>query len=750
MAVTPTTSGYVLNSSSASFVLTATLATTDTHLVVFIGAAGSSGHATFGVNTVTAGGNNMLRAYASPWENPLGGGDWYVLTSPPSGTVVMTCTRQAGGYAPVIAAYQAFSGGDIQTTGVWDRLTCTSTTSAAYVRVATITSETDGYTISALGATTSFAQASTRSLYQTQTIIVDDADGRALVLGVRAGAASVEHAWDLDADASSRLAYAWYGSIAPMTTGGGGGADGEPATAATWAAIQLESAFVGATINADMITRYTSLYQDMTDNDYSTFTSEAEVIAYIVEMVNRWRANVQLNADVLTRTAILLGQLNAYTPSTDGGGGGGDETDWSEEGPNAPGGLTFPNSEYLGADMPQLNRYSGGAVDEYGMSGLISQSYAMQTVAAADSPSGSALRINFPSITGTYGGWWGSSDWGGAAPARMSMCLGLADSGRKPKTLYVHMWRRYSANWTQANAVVATQTIYDVGTSTSGTSATQIVDSTKSWITNEHVGRFVRYGAGQRGIRIASNNGTTLLFADGHNIGGDYTGVTFQIVTTGSAGSVGSNAGTKGPFWPRMKADFSWSGEDPKSGTYATNDNHFAGGWDNPDSGTGNDATGEGWSPQVQMQNNVCWDGVSLSGGYPIWTGSNFGAHPSKTRTADQNVLIKEEFILQMNTPGEANGKFRYYRDGVLVTSSDTVPYAQEFYRAASINAAMVPTVGGSPRNDAPLTVDDVYWDYAFCDMTYGGGLRVPVDDMYHEYLAWSFGVSDEYLLGAP
>jgi len=423
-------------------------------------------------------------------------------------------------------------------------------------------------------------------------------------------------------------------------------------------------------------------------------------------------------------------------------------------GPNAPNGLTTPYQSWLGDVLPTSYQFTGGAVDAYGFTTLHSYLYAANIVADPTSPSGFCMRIKFPDIDGPDGGYWPGVDFGGAGPMKLTVG-GLGASGRRPKVLYIHMWRRYSPNWSQAGEYSATNTIVDSGTSKTGTTLTQLVDTAKSWTVNEHVGRFIRFAANsERGVKIESNTATTLVLETGKKLTGTLVGTNYYICTVAHSGTIGSNAGTKPAFFALHTATYTWAGTDPKSGTRQSYDNPYIGGGTYNVTGGGGAIT-EGLTYNFANQNAKVWDGVTVDGsGYPVWsTTAGYGIYPNPRSinaivgTGSEGVLLKEEFILQLNDVGSDNGKYRAYVGGVLVETADNVRYVEPYYSAFSLGASYIPTIGGSPR-DVGLTPSDPYFTTLNTDLTHGGGSRVPVGrDMYQDWIALCIGLSDVNLI---
>lgn len=436
------------------------------------------------------------------------------------------------------------------------------------------------------------------------------------------------------------------------------------------------------------------------------------------------------------RTVFMRGSSGLYTPN------------WNPLGPDAPGGLTVV-SNFQGDMDPQRNQYSGGGLNANRMGGLRTQMYCYKIVPSSWTPSGFMLRLLFPNVDGPDAGRaWTETDFGGQAAARMAICGSLGSF--RFKTLYVHSWRYLSPNFTQANAKNGIETVHFSGTSSVGTTASQCVCTGAGWSTNEHQGRFLRLGTSGRGAKIASNTSDTVLFADGDQIGGDLTGQTVNIFTVASTGAAGSNAGTKGPFFLNIGAQLDWAGTDPQSADKETYDNHYVGGYHNPGAPSA-PATGEGISMPVSMQNNKTWDGVEVDGGgYPVWRsagggGGNFGAYPGQVVIPGmEGQVLKEQFILQIGTPGGNDGKYRYYLDGVLTASDDDVPFVEPWYSAQSMN--MMPNIGGLDR-DVALTPTDPYWNGLDDDRTYGGGLRCPTQDMYQDLGTFAVAGSTSFLI---
>lgn len=415
--------------------------------------------------------------------------------------------------------------------------------------------------------------------------------------------------------------------------------------------------------------------------------------------------------------------------------------DWSPLGTNAPPGLTLLYT-FDGSTKPAGSYFTGGTANASGMLGLVAQMYALETVDEPLNPTNSAkaLRTHYRGTDGGLGPVsWYAEGVAGLSPARFNLAVALSGSGRKPLSLYVHALRRYSANWSEANARQATVTVHASGTSTTGTTRTMIRDAGKAFVPGEHVGKCVRYGGtSSRSIPIASWSGTDIFLPPGFEIGGDLTGLPYQIVSMVASGSTSSNAGTKGLFWPRQKGRLVFSVTDAVQSLY---DNHYSGGWVNPNPNTAG-ASGEGLVGNISLQSGWVWNGS-------VWTSNNSPFFPDNTPVAPAiytpGAIFEEEHVLVQNTIGDANGKVRWWLDGTLRKQSDVVPFTRQYYKAGGAGA-LNGAFAGYPQ-DSLVELLEGYFDYLYYDPTRGGGLFMPTVDMHTDLLALAVAVSDARLL---
>jgi len=411
-------------------------------------------------------------------------------------------------------------------------------------------------------------------------------------------------------------------------------------------------------------------------------------------------------------------------------------------GPNAPNGLETPFPIFYGDELPARGPTFPVTNNQYGMGNTYDQQqYAYSLVADPENEeTGTVLRF-------THHGWandravcgasFPPNIFGGQSPGSGYLRSDIDDQNWQ--TLYVRAIRRFSPNFTiiDGNDRTMVGSILDSGTMTSGTTVSVINDSTKSWTVNQWAGKWLRntstLGAVGKGWPIASNTATSITFVSPYRtnyaLGAGQVYIIYDIADTGAA--VGQNTGVKGFFWPKIygRRTYANVAATPPSvdsvGSLA--DNHFIGGFTTD---FGDPTLTEGIDGEFHYQGAQRWDGSTVDGnGYPVWTAGRATSTPFAPCTGFVvGEIIDEEWELVLNTPGVANGIYRYWLNGVLQRSATDKIYAEAYVSANQ--AQITVTVGGVSRNVA-LAVSEVKWGYMWQSFDYGGGLKMPEDTIY-------------------
>ena len=136
--------------------------------------------------------------------------DIYRLVSPSIGSQQVTITRSTAGYDPARVSVFTVMGSNITTPNGTITETDITPGSATATKTVSVLSSSDGLTISAVAASSTYLNGtgvSATSGFQTTRATGEDADGVWGVLGSAAGGASVTHSYTLRADQSGRSAY---------------------------------------------------------------------------------------------------------------------------------------------------------------------------------------------------------------------------------------------------------------------------------------------------------------------------------------------------------------------------------------------------------------------------------------------------------------------------------------------------------------------------------------------------------------
>lgn len=415
-------------------------------------------------------------------------------------------------------------------------------------------------------------------------------------------------------------------------------------------------------------------------------------------------------------------------------------------GPNAPVGLETPFPVFTGDALPTAVGSGAAVMNAFGMGGYHQDLQMLRLVDDAASSSGKALRCTYPGLLDPdFGMAFVPNDFGGAAPSRY-----MLRSDLRPltwRTLYLRARRRFSAA-ISVYGTTATATVHVTGTATAGSSPTTLVDAARTWAPDEHVGRWVRHGA-RKGIRIIGNTATQLLLAPGYRFNYTPVGEGYTIFSV-SDGADGWNAGTKGLCFPRIAARLTGSQLTPGGGdgfgtpwshdaVGPTGDNGVILGWRNFNDTLG----GEGLSHRFEVQWPRVWNSpwTEDGNGLPVWNesgdSSQYPPSAGSKLTYTPGAVTDEEYVLTLNTPGSTDGVYRHWFNGALVQESVAARYVPAYVDA--IQAGVQVVLGGSARRVA-LAVSEPRWDYLYSDVTYGGGIRVPITTFHVDLLDLAVG----------
>jgi hypothetical protein len=434
--------------------------------------------------------------------------------------------------------------------------------------------------------------------------------------------------------------------------------------------------------------------------------------------------------------------------------GGGGAAGWTTLGPNAPSGLTTPYPDFLGDTLPyKQNVYASTMISNlYGWSGTWGDTRAYTIEADAESPSGYAMRLNFYGYNSPRNGIaWGTTGGMGGSPCKAYMFWNLFDpaAGRRWKRLYIHMWQRFSPNFS-LQCHHCTRITHYTGTINTGSTVSHIIDLTKSWTPGELVGKFGQFGTGH-GNLILANDATSFDIEDRFDYGP--AGNAYTVFTWDpNPGTLMDSVGAKGWFWPRQAGRLvgpvagrgdgailgPWNA--PKDFEGRLGDNHYHGCWDGPSGAPG--APGE----FMGTQQAKFWDPpyTEDANDLPVWNlaGRNQyfpGRLPVVPYVAGQ--LRKMEYLMILPTPGVADGIWRAYQDGVLVKESTAGFFTEKYYSADSVRAVSGeprPIIGGADRDAAYECLDNFFM---FIDQNMVGGgapstQLLPENDMWTQILA--------------
>lgn len=177
------------------------------------------------VNGVSVGGQALTRIKSA--ERTINASlQVYRLVNPLTGAQPIAVTHSKVGYDPVQVSIFTVRGANTTiTNGAVTEVEITPG-SAVSTRTVTVPSSSDGLTISALVAATSYANGNGVTAtpgFQTMRFAGEDADGVWGALGSAPGAASVIHSYDLRADAAGRTVY-----VVSFTVNGASGAPPPP------------------------------------------------------------------------------------------------------------------------------------------------------------------------------------------------------------------------------------------------------------------------------------------------------------------------------------------------------------------------------------------------------------------------------------------------------------------------------------------------------------------------------------------
>jgi len=438
------------------------------------------------------------------------------------------------------------------------------------------------------------------------------------------------------------------------------------------------------------------------------------------------------------------------TGATTGGGGGG----FTTLGPNAPPGLVSPWPDFLGDTLPYKNDVYGPAnlFNIYGWGSVWDDARCYTIEDDPDGPVGKALRLNFYAYNSPRSGvaWAGTAGMGGP-PCKGWMQPRLFDAsvGRRWKKLYIHMWQKWSANFS-LECRLCTYTVHYTGTCQAGSTVSKVVDLTKAWTPGELVGKFVRPGTSSHGCLITSNDATSFLFEDRFNYfsaGGAYAVFTWVPTATNQ-----NSIGVKGWFWPRTGCHFNgpvagrgdgailgpWDA--PKDVDARSGENHFHGSW-----GLNTGVLPGEISDCLGTQQQLRWDPPYLedANDLPVWNSAGRNEYfPDRVPiTYTAGTTRKMEYYYELPTPGVANGIWRVWQDGILVKESTSVFSVETYYPASAVESAGAvprPIIGGASRN-AAYAASNPYFAGLWNEMTGGGAPGpnlLPENDMWSQISA--------------